>query len=75
MIRTVPHDRNEAHYREECFFLRCGEEARLRHSTWEDAALDDALKYFDRFAALRPARRAMLEACVAGVLIGLGMGG
>ncbi len=75
MFKTVPRSASEAHYPEECFFMRCGREAASRHDSWEKAAFEEAIRFFERFAAMRPARRAMIEACVAGVLVGLGMGG
>lgn len=75
MLRATPRSPGEAHYPEECFSIRCGHDAALRHDPSEHAAFDEAIRYFQRLASMRPARRAMLEACVAGVLVGLGMGG
>ena len=75
MLRSAPRSPDEKQAPDESFCMRCAEGALHHRESWEHAAFEEALRYFQRLERMRPARRAMLEACVGGVLVGLGMGG
>jgi hypothetical protein len=74
MIRTAPRSPGAASKPEESFFMRCTQDACKRRASYEADLLEKAIDYFGRLANMRPARRAMIEACVGGALIGIGMG-
>ncbi len=55
--------------------MRCAQAAIDLAASYELDPRDAVFAYFQELAAMRPRRRAMLEASVTGALVGVGMGG
>ena len=70
IIRTAPRSPDEEQYPEASPFMHCARAARALAKSWDDELLSSICEYFVHLASMKPARRAFLEASLAGVLIG-----
>src|SRR4051812_42578497 len=70
IIRSAPRLPDEEQYPEASPFFRCASAARNMARSWDGELLNSICEYFVHLAAMKPARRAFLEASIAGVLIG-----
>ncbi len=70
IVRSAPRSPDEELDPEASPFFRCVRAARTFVRSWEEELLHSICDYFCRLASMKPARRAFLEASVAGVLIG-----
>lgn len=75
VLRTAPRSSDERASVEDTAFMRCAQAAIDLAASYESDLRDAVFAYFQELAAMRPRRRAMLEASIAGALVGLGMGG
>jgi hypothetical protein len=69
LIRTVPKAPDER-FDADCYFARSVLDANQNASGNETDIIRRALDYLEQFAAMRPARRIMLEACLTGAFLG-----
>jgi hypothetical protein len=70
IIRNAPRSPDEEQDPEASPFFRCVRAARTLSKSWDDDLLHSICEYFCYLASMKPARRAFLEASLAGVLIG-----
>ncbi len=70
IIRTAPRSPDEEQDPETSPFFRYARAARTMAQSWDDDLLRSIWDYFVHLASMKPARRAFLEASLAGVLIG-----
>jgi hypothetical protein len=70
IIRSAPRSPDEEPDPEASPFFRCARAARTFAQSWEEDLLRSICDYFDGLASMKPARRAFLDASLAGVLIG-----
>ncbi len=75
VLRSAPRSPDEAQGTDEPLFARVARAVIHFTPPCECDLLDSVLSYFQKLAAMRPARRALLEEPVAGALIGHAMGG
>jgi hypothetical protein len=75
VLRAAPRSPDEKQDADAAPFARCALAAVEFRAAWEADLLTAVIAYFEELAAMRPRRRAMLEASIAGALIGQGMGG
>ena len=69
-----PESPDERASADETAFMRCAQAAIDLAASYESDLRDAVFSFFQELAAMRPRRRAMLEASIAGALVGLGMG-
>jgi len=72
LIRSAPHSSDEEQDPETSFFMRCMRAANSHLQDYHRELFYSVLEYFNGLAGMKPARRALLEASVAGVVIGIG---
>ncbi len=75
LLRSVPGFPEEGQWPEESFFMRCAAAARDLNAYSDSDQWKMVFDYFHKLAAMKPKRRALLEASVAGALTGFSMGG
>jgi hypothetical protein len=73
IVRSAPRSPDEEQDPEASPFFRCVKAARTLVQTWDEDLLRSISEYFYHLASMKPARRAFLEASLAGVLIGAEM--
>jgi hypothetical protein len=73
IIRSAPRSPDEEQDPEASPFFRCARAARRAAQSWDEELLRSISDYFFCLASMKPARRAFLEASIAGVLIGAEM--
>jgi hypothetical protein len=75
LLRSAPRCPEERQAADESFFMRIACEAARHPAESERTPFGDAIAYFQRLAAMGAPKRAMLEGCIAGTLVGVGTGG
>lgn len=70
IIRSAPRLPDEEQDPETSPFFHCARAARTLARSWDKDLLSSICDYFVYLASMKPARRAFLEASLAGVLIG-----
>jgi hypothetical protein len=73
ILRSAPRSPDEEQTLDTSPFMRCLRAARLHAAPYEKDLLQSVTSYFDYLASMKPARRALLEASLAGVLTGASM--
>jgi len=73
IIRSAPRSPDEEQDPEASPFMRCVRAARTLARPYDEDLLRSISEYFFHLASMKPARRAFLEASIAGVLIGAEM--
>ena len=73
IIRSAPRSPDEEQYPEASPFMRFVRAARASAQPWDEDMLRSIVDYFCYLASMKPARRAFLEASLAGALIGAEM--
>lgn len=73
IVRSAPRAPDEEQDPEVSPFMRYARAARTLVQPWDDELLRSIIEYFHDLASMKPARRALLEASLAGVLIGADM--
>ncbi len=70
IIRSAPRSPDEEQDPQTSPFIRYARAARAMAQSWDADLLSSIWDYFVHLASMKPARRAFLEASLAGVLIG-----
>jgi hypothetical protein len=73
IVRSAPRSPDEEQTLDTSPFMRCVRAARLHAEPYDEALLRSISSYFHYLASMKPARRALLEASLAGVLTGVSM--
>jgi hypothetical protein len=72
LVRQAPHSPDEEQDPEVSFFMRCTRAAHTQVQDYQRELFNSVLDYFHRLSTMKPARRTLLEASVAGVVTGMG---
>jgi MoxR-like ATPase len=73
IVRSAPRSPDEEQDPEASPFMRCARAARSHAQSYDEDLYRSVIDYFHELASMKPARRALLDASVAGVLTGMGM--